>query len=44
MDGTPRFFNDPCHLTVAGASQLAANIVAAVGASPGQAAAASAVR
>ena len=44
MDGTPRFFNDPCHLTVAGASQLAANIVSAVGADPRQAAARSALR
>jgi hypothetical protein len=34
MDGTARFFNDPCHLTVAGASQFAANIASAVAAGP----------
>jgi hypothetical protein len=30
MAGTPRYFNDPCHLTVAGASKFAENVVAAV--------------
>jgi hypothetical protein len=30
MAGTPRYFNDPCHFTVAGASKFAENVVAAV--------------
>jgi lysophospholipase L1-like esterase len=44
MDETPRFFNDPCHLTVAGAMRFAADIVSGVGADPREGVAGSAAR
>jgi len=30
MAGSPRYFNDPCHFTVVGASRFAENVVAAL--------------